>query len=226
MNRLPDQRPHAILFDYGGVFTGPTFSAVDVLAHKLGTSAAVLFELFLGPYDTDTDHPWHRLERGEIDLASADGLITKLCRDAGVAADLTSFLVAMAPTAGVRDEMVALAREVRAAGLRTALVTNNLAEFRDHWRRSLPLDDLFDVVVDSSEVGMRKPDLRIFTLTLARLGIADPTAALFLDDFHGNVTAARRAGLRGLLVEPDPAAAIAEVRRLVFGSRAEAGPEA
>ncbi len=220
MSRPSNDRPQAILFDYGGVFTGPTFSAVDVLARELGTSAAVLFGLFLGPYDADTDHPWHRLERGEIDLAQANGLITDLCRDAGVAADLTNFLVAMAPTAGVRDEMVALAREVRAAGLRTALVTNNLAEFRSHWRRSLPLDDLFDTVVDSSEVGIRKPDLRIFTLTLERLGISDPTAALFLDDFHGNVTAARRAGLQGLLVEPDPAPAIAEVRRLVFGEGA------
>ncbi len=216
MNLAP--RPRAVLFDYGGVFTGPTFSAVDVLAQDLGTSSEVLFRVFLGSYEADTDHPWHQLERGEIDLATAHREIDQLCNDAGLKVDLPSLLIAMASTAGIREDMVALTREVRAAGVLTALVTNNLAEFRSHWRRSLPLDELFDVVIDSSEVGIRKPNPAIFNLTLERLGIEDPAAALFLDDFHGNIKAARSVGLHGILVEPDPAPAMAEVRRLVLGS--------
>ncbi len=58
----------------------------------------------------------------------------------------------------------------------------------------VPLDELFDVVVDSSEVGVRKPDPRIFELALAELGDVDPARSVFLDDFLGNVEAARRLG--------------------------------
>ena len=71
-------------------------------------------------------------------------------------------------------------RRLRAAGVRTALVTNNAAEFAATWRPLLPLGELFDAVVDSSEVGLRKPDPRIFRHALARLGGVAPERAVFL----------------------------------------------
>jgi epoxide hydrolase-like predicted phosphatase len=117
---------------------------------------------------------------------------------------------------GPRAEVVDLAREMKAAGLRTALVTNNAVEFRDFWRRSIPLDELFHQVIDSSEVGLRKPDPRIFELALERLEVP-ASRAVFLDDYAGNVQAARRVGIRGLLVTDDYGAALAELARLVRG---------
>ncbi len=72
------------------------------------------------------------------------------------------------------------------------------------------------MVIDSCEVGMRKPDPRIFALTMDRLGVA-PERAAFLDDYPGNIDAARRAGLHPILVTTDYHAAIAELDRLLAG---------
>jgi putative hydrolase of the HAD superfamily len=70
-------------------------------------------------------------------------------------------------------------------------------------------------VIDSSEVGVRKPDPAIFSLALRELGGIAPEHAVFLDDFPGNVAAARRLGMHGVLVEEDPSGALAELERLV-----------
>jgi putative hydrolase of the HAD superfamily len=121
----------------------------------------------------------------------------------------------MARGGGLREVVVAAARALREQGVLTALVTNNAREFRAGWRRLLPLAELFDAVIDSSEVGLRKPDPAIFALALRELGGVAPEHAVFLDDFPGNVAAARRLGMHGVLVEDDPAAALAELARLV-----------
>ncbi len=111
--------------------------------------------------------------------------------------------------------MIAIAREARARGVKTAIVTNNVREFGDGWRAMLPVEELFDVVVDSAHVGVRKPDPRIFRLALERLGDPTPEHAVFLDDFHGNVAAAERLGMRGILVEEDHRPAIEALRALL-----------
>jgi epoxide hydrolase-like predicted phosphatase len=105
----------------------------------------------------------------------------------------------------VADEVV---EEQRSLG-------GDAAEFRDLWRPLLPLDELFDVVIDSSEVGVRKPDPRIYHLTLEHLGGLAPERALFLDDFVGNVEAARALGMHGIVVGPDHEPAMAELRALL-----------
>ena len=85
-------------------------------------------------------------------------------------------------------------RALQGDGIRLALLTNNVREFGDAWRSTFPVDDLFEVVVDSSHVGMRKPDPRIYLLTCERIGV-DPEAAVFLDDNRDNVEAARALGM-------------------------------
>ena len=106
-------------------------------------------------------------------------------------------------------------RDARASGVKTAIVTNNVREFGDGWRSMLPVDELFDAVIDSAHVGVRKPDPRIFHLTLERLGGVAASDAVFLDDFHGNVTAAERLGMRGILVEEDHRPAMRLLRTLL-----------
>jgi epoxide hydrolase-like predicted phosphatase len=204
----------AVLWDYGGVFSGSPFGAMAGVARGLGIDPARYLGIVFGPYDSDTDHPWHRLERGEIALEIARAEIIELGRREGIDADPFHLFGAMSSSGGPRAEVVDFARGIKASGLRTALVTNNAVEFRVWWRRSIPLDELFHVVVDSSEVGLRKPDPRIFELALEQLGV-EAARAVFLDDYAGNVAAARRVGMRGLVVGDDYRAALAELAALV-----------
>jgi putative hydrolase of the HAD superfamily len=94
-------------------------------------------------------------------------------------------------------------------------VTNNAREFRESWTRSVPLDEICHHVVDSSEVGVRKPDARIFEIALERLGGIDPARAIFVDDFEANVAAAQALGMRGVWMRDDYAPAIGEIEKLL-----------
>jgi putative hydrolase of the HAD superfamily len=90
--------------------------------------------------------------------------------------------------------MIELMQELRGRGYRMAICTNNVREWEPLWRAKLPVDEIFDVVVDSGFVGYRKPEPQIYELTLERLGIGAP-AALFVDDIETNCTAARELGM-------------------------------
>jgi putative hydrolase of the HAD superfamily len=209
------ERIEAVLFDFGGVFTDSPFGAAEALGAELGAPPGRLLELVFGPYHADTDHPWHRLERGELSFREARDAILELGRAAGLDTDPLRVFQRMSGGGGVRAEMVERARRLRRAGVRTALVTNNAREFRERWRALIPAEELFEQVVDSSEVGVRKPDPAIFRIALARLGDPAPGSTLFLDDFEGNVAAARALGLRALLVGDDPAPALAALDDLL-----------
>jgi epoxide hydrolase-like predicted phosphatase len=210
----------AVLFDFGGVFTDSPFDAVRAMGESMGAPIDVVLDIVFGSYDDDTDHVWHRCERGELDLASTRSAITEAGREHGLEVDLFEMLKFMASDGGPRTVVIERTRQLRADGYKTALVTNNVLEFREFWRQMVPLDDLFDVVIDSSEVGVRKPDRRIYEMTLTELGGVDPTRSVFLDDYLGNVEAARRLGMYGIVVESDPAPALAELDRLLDGDGA------
>jgi epoxide hydrolase-like predicted phosphatase len=208
-------RIEAVLFDFGGVFTDSPFGAAEALGAELGAPPGRLLELVFGPYHADTDHPWHRLERGELSFQQAREEILALGRAAGIDADPIRVFQRMSLGGAAREAMVERARRLRRAGVRTALVTNNAREFRERWRALVPADELFEHVVDSSEVGVRKPDPEIFRIALARLGGPAPERTLFLDDHEGNLAAARALGLRTLLVTEDPAPALAALDALI-----------
>ncbi|HYC00717.1 MAG TPA: HAD family phosphatase [Candidatus Limnocylindrales bacterium] len=204
----------AVLFDFGGVFTESPFEAAREFGREIGVDPHLMLTTVFGPYDQDTDHPWHRLERGEILLTDARSQILDLGQQHGFEADLFKVLAALGSKTGPRETFSSRARRLRAAGIPTAVITNNAREFQDAWRAMVPVDELFDFVVDSSFVGYRKPDPRIFRHALERLGI-EPHQAMFFDDFEGNVRAARELGIRAHLVEPDPAAALAELDQVL-----------
>jgi len=192
----------AVVFDFGGVYTPSPFDAMVTLGDRLGIEPAAAMAHVFGPYDRDTDHPWHQAERGELDIEATRDAILAAALEEGLEIDLYEVFGMIAGTGGdVRAEMVERTRRLRVEGYRTALITNNVVEFREHWRAMLPLDELFDVVIDSSEVGMRKPDPRIFELALTQLGGVDPARSVFLDDYPGNITAAEALGMHGVLVE-------------------------
>jgi epoxide hydrolase-like predicted phosphatase len=206
----------AVLFDFGGVYTASPFGVFVEAAAELGAEPERVLGLVFGPYDRDTDHPWHRLERGELALVDARREIMERASAEGLALDPLTILARMARGgSGAREDVVEATRRVRRRGLRTALVTNNAREFAAGWRPLLPLEELFDAVIDSSEVGMRKPDPAIFDLALREIGGVAPERAIFLDDFPGNIEAARRLGMHGVLVEDDPSSALHELERLL-----------
>ena len=210
-------RIDAVLFDFGGVFTESPFEAARNFATSIGVEPARMLETVFGPYDRDDDHPWHRLERGETTLVDARAEILSLGEALGFESDLFRVLAALGRSGGPRSEFLDRARALRARGIRSAIVTNNVLEFRDAWRAMIPVDELFDAVIDSCEVGFRKPDPRIFQAALEALGGIAQQNALFLDDYEGNVIAARNLGVHGIVVAPDPTGALAEFDRLVGG---------
>jgi epoxide hydrolase-like predicted phosphatase len=202
---LPDQPPvEAVVFDFGGVFTTSPFAALMAAAEAQALDPMTMVGVMFGPYDQDTDHPWHQLERGEITLDDATAGIVELAAAEGVADFQPMEMLMALGGSGVRTEVVEFCRDVKSRGFRTGLLTNNAREFEEFWVPLLPLDELFDDVVDSSAVGLRKPDARIYELSLERLGVAAP-AAVFVDDAPGNVLGAQAVGMRAVLIGTEPA---------------------
>jgi FMN phosphatase YigB (HAD superfamily) len=141
-----------------------------------------VLEMMLGPYAEDTDHPWHRVERGEIPLSEYGG-----------------WLVAEAKSRNI------------------TLPGNIAREAGDHWRAIVPVDELFDLVIDSSHVGMRKPNPAIYTYAAEQLGVA-PERCVFLDDAAGNIAGAEAVGMRAIFVDLDIAPALAELDDVLAGT--------
>lgn len=199
----------AVLFDFAGVLTSSPWVAMTA-------AGGGDLELLIGTYEEDTDHPWHQVERGEMAIADWASAVAELGRAQGVEVDFAP-LRSMLGDMTVNDAVVARVRTLRDDGYRLGLITNNVREGSALWRSKVPVDELFDVVVDSSEVGMRKPNPAIFHHALAELGGTPPEEAVFLDDSPGNVAGAQRAGLHAILVE-DPEVAIAELDALLDGA--------
>ena len=207
----------AVLFDFGGVFTDSPFHAVNAYADRIGASGEQVTSIVFGGYGNDGDHPWHRVERGEITLEAARSAIAELGRAQGLDVDIWDVFASMAGNGGgLRHELVDYVRTIRSAGLSTGIVTNNVVEFGDHWRAMLPVEELFDVVVDSCEVGIRKPNPAIFTTALDLIGAA-AHEVIFLDDHPDNVAAARELGIRSIHVDGagDGATTVAELDALL-----------
>ena len=209
------RRIDLVLWDFGGVFTPSPFSLAHTYAEELGTTAPELAEVIFGYSLGDTDHPWHRLERGEIPLKDAFTAVVETVKTHHHPEfDMGRFFSGMSGGEERREAMIGVVAEMRDTGVRNVIVTNNITEFRDGWRGLVDVE-LFDDVVDSSVEGVRKPDPAIFRIALDRVGIA-PDRTAFLDDYPGNVAAAAEIGIHAIHVHPDdPTGAVAELRALV-----------
>lgn len=196
----------AVLFDFAGVLTSSPWTAMTA-------AGGGDLELLIGSYEEDGDHPWHQVERGEIAITDWAAAVTQLGLEAGVEVDFAP-LRSMLGEMTIHEDVVERARQLRAEGYRVGLITNNVREASATWRALVPVDELFEVVVDSSEVGMRKPNPAIFRHALALLGDVAPEQAVFLDDSPGNVAGARQAGLHAIHVVT-PAQALAELDELL-----------
>jgi len=159
------------------------------------------------------DEPdWHLLEKGQIDVATYFARLSEKAPDVlGRAIDMETYgRFWRQSSPGVHWMVVHKIRELKHRGLRLGLLTNNVKEFGEHWRTMFPLEELFEEVVDSSHVGVRKPEREIYALTCSRMAIA-PTEAVFVDDNADNITAAREFGMEAVHFREDPWAALAEL---------------
>ena len=199
-----------VIFDVGGVLAANGRHS-DFTSRFPDADPAVLQQIFLGDYGEDGDHPWHQLERGEMTLEENRQINRDALAAAGIELKPPPPGVAATVTFVASEPMLALVQDLRAAGLRLGVLTNNVREFRELWRGMLPFDEWFDDVVDSHEVGLRKPNPAIYQLALNRLGASAERTA-FLDDVPTNVAAAESVGMLGVLVDEDPLPAIAVVR--------------
>ena len=209
---MTDRLVDAVIFDVGGVLAANGRHS-DFTARFPDADPDVLRSIFLGDYAEDGDHPWHRLERGEMTLEENRRINREALEAAGIELKPPPPGVAQTVTFVANEPVVALVHELRAEGLRLGVLTNNVLEFRELWRPMMPFDELFDDVIDSHEVGLRKPNPAIYQLALNRLGASAERTA-FLDDVPSNVAAAESVGIRGVLVDEDPTEAIAVVRAL------------
>jgi epoxide hydrolase-like predicted phosphatase len=207
-------RIEAVIFDFGGVFIESPYPLLEAMGAELGAGPGQMTESVFGSLAEDGDHPYHRLERGEIPLQQARDEILRRGR-ALYNLDVDIFELFNRMPSGVHQQLVDRVKDLKRAGYPTAMITNNIREFAGSWRALLPVGELFDLVVDSSQEGMRKPNPAIFRLTLERLGGLAPERTVFLDDCEGNVKAAKSLGMQTVHVRGDISQAIAELDALL-----------
>jgi putative hydrolase of the HAD superfamily len=198
----------ALISDFGGVLTSPLQEGFLAYQEESGVSLAELGRAMARATEDHGDHPLFVLERGEITETEFRERIEPHLEDGFDLARLrTLYFDRLEPN----RRMIDFVREVRRRGVRTALLTNNVREWEPLWRSKLPeVDELFEVVVDSAFVGMRKPDRAIYELTLERLGMRGDDC-VFVDDLEPNCETARALGMIAVRFE-SPGQAIPELR--------------
>lgn len=206
----------AVIFDFGGVIITPITRQIGMIAEGLGCSTAELHHVMMGPQFESGDHPWHRLERGEIPMEVLQGMLEPIAAEAGMSFRGDEVEKILAPGMyEVNTFVLDKISELRGRGYKTALLSNSIREFRPKLEEDVP-PRLFDAYIDSSHVGMRKPEPEIFHHTLGALGLDDASAAVFLDDFAGNLAGATAVGLRTIHVH-NPREALHELEALLGG---------
>lgn len=207
-----------MLFDLGGVVFPSPFEAFD--RYDLRAGIPVGFTRSVVRVSSETG-AWAALERGELSIAEFHAALESEAESAGHRIDASRVMATIGEEGGARPAMLAAIGRLRAAGLRVGALTNNWSDERVASTSTGPdrltsllgaagVDgdvgadagspvDLFDAVVESSKVGLRKPDPRIYELALERLGVtADVT--IFLDDLGINLKPARAMGMATIKV--------------------------
>ena len=204
----------AIVSDFGGVLTTPLSGSFQGFADQSGVELAALGQALAAVHERDGTNPLYELECGRLsESAFVESLRASLCELLGREVELAAFADTLWEGLVANETMIAFMASLRADGYRMALLTNNVREWELRWRALAPIDDIFELVVDSAFVGVRKPDPEIYELTVTGLGV--PAAeCLFLDDIEVNCEGARRAGMPAVVFR-DTEQAIADVRAVL-----------
>jgi epoxide hydrolase-like predicted phosphatase len=200
----------AVICDWGGVLTSPLVDSFRAFQEASGMPLEALGRAMAASAEREGAHPLFELETGRLSerefLAGLErGLRAELGREVDMSGFADSYFAGLRPN----EEMIDYARRLRERGIRMAILTNNVREWDSRWRAMLPVDDIFELVVDSAHVGMRKPEPGIYELVLERLALP-AGSALLVDDIEANCVAARELGISAVWFR-DTEQAIAEV---------------
>jgi putative hydrolase of the HAD superfamily len=201
----------AVVSDFGGVLTTPLLGSFMAFQDQTGISTEVLGKAMQAVAEEDGENPLYALERGQTTEAAflerlSDGLEPLLGHRPRMHRFKEIYFEALDPN----PQMIELMRELKAEGYRMAMLTNNVREWEPLWRTMLPVDEIFETVVDSGFVGYRKPEAPIYELTLEQIGMP-AESCLFIDDLPHNCEGARKAGMSAVHFR-DNEQAIAEIR--------------
>ena len=185
-----------MISDFGGVLTTPLIQSFAAVQDQTGVPFEQLMRAMSTIAEEDGRHPLFELETGRLSEADflrklGDTLEPVL----GHRPELHRFREIYFDALHPNQPMIDLMRAAKGRGYRMGLLTNNVREWEPLWRTMLPVDEIFEVVVDSGFVGCRKPDREIYELTLERMGGLPPGECLFIDDTDVNCDAARGLGM-------------------------------
>ena len=201
----------AVIFDLGGVVLDSPLHAIARYEQLAGIPAGFVNRVVMA---TGPSGAWSRLERGELRVEEWVPAFERDCAEAGQQLSAAGMMAAIQTASAPRPRMIAAIRAIRARGLRVGALTNNwVADEPRENRLGLELRELFDAFVESAQVGLRKPDPRIYEHACRELGVA-PEAAVFLDDIGANLKAARALGMHTIKVET-PEQALAELETVL-----------
>jgi putative hydrolase of the HAD superfamily len=200
-------RYRAVIFDLGGVVLDSPLHAIARYEQELGIAPGAVNRVVV---DTGPAGAWSRLERGELSRRAFEAAFEAECRAAGFALSAATLMERIA-LCGPRPDMLRALRTLRGAGLALAALTNNWAHEDPGGAATDTLRELFDAFVESSKVGLRKPDPRIYRHACEALAVA-PRETVFLDDIGRNLKAARELGMTTIKVDA-PGPALAELSR-------------
>jgi putative hydrolase of the HAD superfamily len=204
----------AVVSDFGGVLTTPLLGSFERVQDEIQIPAEYLGKALRAAAEERGDNPLFELERGEIEeVEFLELLSTHLEPLLGHRPHLHRFREVYFDALDPNEPMIELMRELKASGLKMAMLTNNVREWEPLWRSMMPVDEIFEEVVDSAFVGCRKPEGKIYRLTLERIGMP-PEACLFVDDLEVNCEGAEKAGMQAVHFR-DNEQAIGEIRAAV-----------
>ncbi|MAH19259.1 MAG: hypothetical protein CL404_06500 [Acidimicrobiaceae bacterium] len=188
----------AAIFDYGGVMAKSPLGRVEMLADHFGAGKEMIMGLILGQNSAD-DNPWFDAECGHQPLNEDFGQrMQKIFNNHNLTFDLSYFRAWVADAVNEPDlGMERIVNQLKEDGIKVGLLTNSVPEFWPVIERTINTK-LFECIVDSSQVGIRKPDERIYELTARKLGMST-SSCVMIDDLHHNIKGAEQAGMAGIL---------------------------
>ncbi len=208
----------AVLWDFGGVITTSPFEAFNRYERERGLPLDFIRTLNATNHH---DNAWAKLERSEVSFDEFCELYGAEARAAGHEIDAREVIGCL--SGDVRPEMIAALRAIKAKGLKQGCLTNNFTPMG--WSGATPVMgrpaesprsailDLFDVIVESSKVGVRKPEPAFYRIALDELRV-EPAQAVMLDDIGTNLKPAREMGMATIKVT-DPASALDELEAIL-----------
>jgi epoxide hydrolase-like predicted phosphatase len=211
-----------IISDFGGVLTNPLEEAFLAFQQESGIALEELGKAMFTISERDGENPLYSLEKGEVSEAKfLDDMQTQLRAQIGDRVEFMDFSESYFNHLRPNQPFLDYLFEYKASGGRLALLTNNVKEWEPRWRAMLPIDELFETIIDSGFVGTRKPETRIFEITEEYIqaldGLSDVKReeCVLVDDIAINCEAAEAFGFQAVRYHGENSDVVAELKSIL-----------